>query len=250
MSVSLVAATLLTSDPHVASFWAALLGRPEVPLPVGGVLLPGDEGQVGLLLTPPPELAGPHTRHLHLTSANRGDQERTVERVLELGGRHIDVGQAPDEDYVVLADPGGQPFCVIEHGNPFLADCGFLGEVTCEGTHEVGVFWSEALEWPLVWDRDGETAVQSPGGGTKISWGGYAPAEPEREHSCFLLTATDPKAEAQRLVTLGAEVLEHNTDTVQLADPSGARFTVAAGGDAPRRLAVSLARATRVPRTR
>ena len=30
---------------------------------------------------------------------------------------------------VVLADPEGNEFCVIEPGNKFLADCGFIGAV-------------------------------------------------------------------------------------------------------------------------
>ena len=27
------------------------------------------------------------------------------------------------------------------------------------------------MGWPLVWDQDEETAIQSPLGGTKIAWG-------------------------------------------------------------------------------
>ena len=61
---------------------------------------------------------------------------------------------------------------MIEPGNSFLAGCGFLGEVACDGSREVGLFWSKALGWPLVWDEDQETAIQSPAGGTKIAWGG------------------------------------------------------------------------------
>ncbi len=72
----------------------------------------------------------------------------------------------------MLADPDRQEFCVIESGSSFLAGCGFLGELACEGTRQVGRFWAEALGWPLVWDEDGETAVQSPHGGTKVAWGG------------------------------------------------------------------------------
>ena len=93
-------------------------------------------------------------------------------RALGLGARHIDVGQRPEEGHVVLADPEGNEFCVIEPGNSFLAGCGFLGALSCDGSQEVGYFWSEALGWPLVWDQDQETAIQSPRGGPKIAWGG------------------------------------------------------------------------------
>lgn len=33
-------------------------------------------------------------------------------------------------------------------------------------------FAAEAVDRPLVWDEDSETAIQSPHGGTKIAWGG------------------------------------------------------------------------------
>lgn len=57
-----------------------------------------------------------------------------------LGARHLDVGQRPEEGHVVLADPAGNDFCVIEPGNSFLGDCGFLGELACDGSRDVGVF--------------------------------------------------------------------------------------------------------------
>ena len=61
---------------------------------------------------------------------------------------------------MVLADPEGNEFCVIEPGNNFLADCGFIGALAGDGSQEVGYFWSEALGWPLVWDQDQETAIR------------------------------------------------------------------------------------------
>ena len=62
----------------------------------------------------------------------------------------------------MLADPEGNEFCLIEPDNNFLAGCGRLGSITCDGTPEVGRFWSEALGWPLVWDQDEETAIRAP----------------------------------------------------------------------------------------
>ena len=61
---------------------------------------------------------------------------------------------------------------MIPSGNSFLAGCGIPGEVACEGPRAVGVFWGEALGWPLVWDENEEIAVQSSNGGTKVAWGG------------------------------------------------------------------------------
>ena len=128
-----------------------------------------------------------------------------METALRLGGRHIDVGQLPEEGHVVLADPAGNEFCVIEPGNNFLAGCGFLGEVACDGTRDVGLFWRDALGWPLVWDRDEETAVQSPRGGTKLVVGRSARgSQARRNHQRFDLAAPDVAVEVERLVAHGA----------------------------------------------
>jgi len=91
--------------------------------------------------------------HFDLTSTSLEDQQQTVARSLGLGDRHIDIGQRPEEGHVVLADHQGNEFCVIEPGNNFLADCGFIGVFSCDGSQDVGYFWSEALGWPLVWDQ-------------------------------------------------------------------------------------------------
>jgi len=176
------------------------------------------------------EKDGPDRVHLHLTSAGPGDQDRTVSTALELGASHLDVGQLPEEDHIVLADPGGNAFCVIEAGNSFLAGTGFLGELACDGTREVGHFWSEALGWPLVWDQDEETAIQSPQGGTKIAWGG-PPVTPRngRNRQRFDLATGDLAGEVARLVALGATEIGDRDGGVELADPDGNEFGLRQG---------------------
>jgi len=215
---------------EVGAFWAGLLQR-ELLQETDGVLVPGGPTQVGLrFLTSDTEQIGPRRLHLHLTSASLEDQQRTVESALRSGGRHLDVGQAPDDGFVVLADPGGNELCVIEPGNRFLAGTGRLGEVTCDGTRDVGLFWSQALDWPLVWDRDEETAVQSPLGGTKVSWGG-PPVQPQRgrNRQRLDLVAADPGREVDRLISLGATRSKDLADGVELADPDGNEFSLRAG---------------------
>ncbi len=49
--------------------------------------------------------------HLDLVGGDR--QETVVERLLGLGARHLDIGQG-GVPWVVLADPEGNPFCVME----------------------------------------------------------------------------------------------------------------------------------------
>ncbi len=59
---------------------------------------------------------------------------------------------------------------MIGPNSSFLAGCGFLGELACDGTRQVALFWAAVLGWPLVWDEGQETAIQSPHGGTKVAW--------------------------------------------------------------------------------
>jgi hypothetical protein len=231
MPSRLVAVTFDAQNPAgMAAFWGSLLSR-EVVQEANGALLPGVNTQVGLrFAAASTDKSGPQRLHLHLTSTSSEDQHRTIETALSLGGRHLDVGQLPDEDHVVLGDPGGNAFCVIEPGNNFLAGCGQLGEVSCDGSREVGLFWRDALGWPLVWDQDEETAVQSSLGGTKVSWGG-PPVAPKdaRNRQRFHLAAADPHAEVARLVSLGATRLGDWDSGVEVADPDGNEFFVVPG---------------------
>jgi catechol 2,3-dioxygenase-like lactoylglutathione lyase family enzyme len=232
----LVALSFDAHDPlDLARFWAGVLGRELVDDSDEGIaLLPNDDTgfRLRFLATDKPK-QGPNQIHLHLTSASPEEQQQTVARALELGGRHIDVGQLPEEGHVVLADLEANEFCVIEPGNSFLAGCGFLGELACDGSQEVGYFWSEALGWPLVWDQDQETAIQSPGGGTKIAWGG-PPVAPKtgknRLHFDIAPPAHgDQQAEVERLVSLGAtrvDIGQGEVSWVVMADPGGNEFCV------------------------
>lgn len=231
VTLRLEAVTFEVADaPAVASFWAELLER-EARAEPGGALVPGDGTQVGLrFVTSDTDQVGPRRLHLHLTSSTLEDQQRTVRTALRLGGRHIDVGQDPDDAFIVLADPGDNELCVIEPANNFLADTGYLGEVSCDGTRDVGLFWRDALDWPLVWDENQETAVQSPLGGTKVSWGG-PPVDPKhgRNRQRFDLVTADPSSEVERLVSIGATPLADLEDGVELADPDGNEFGLRAG---------------------
>jgi Glyoxalase-like domain len=220
-------------DPaRLSHFWSGVLRR--VVQDTAGALLPGGETQLSLRFVPgSAEKTGPNGVHLHLTSTDLADQQNTVATALRLGARHLDVGQRPEEGHVVLADPEGNEFCVIEPGNTFLAGCGFLGELACDGSREVGLFWSGALGWPLVWDQDQETAIQSPRGGTKVAWGG-PPVAPKvrrsRQRFDLITVDGDRSAEVDRLVSLGATRLEVAAeDAVALADPDGNEFCLVGG---------------------
>lgn len=221
MTSRLVALSVDARDPAAqAAFWADLLGRQAD----GPVVRAGAEPEFDLRFVPgATDKVQRNWVHLHLTSAAPGDQERTVSRALALGATHLDVGQTEDEGHVVLADPEGNELCVIEAGNRFLAGTGFLGELACDGTRDVGLFWSRALDWPLNWDQDEETSIQSPLGGTKVSFGGPPLAPKTGRRIRFGLAASEDDVE--RLVELGATRLGDGV----LADPDGNEFTVNRG---------------------
>ena len=65
----------------------------------------------GLLFVPVPEAKTTKNR-LHL-DFRPDDRDAEVTRLLALGARHADVGQAGDESWVVLTDPEGNEFCVL-----------------------------------------------------------------------------------------------------------------------------------------
>ncbi|WP_328649333.1 VOC family protein [Amycolatopsis sp. NBC_00348] len=233
MRSRLLAVTFEADDPAApARFWAGLLGR-EVVEDDGGVLLPGRDAQLGLRFVPGRAgRLGANRMHLHLTSADLDDQRHTVDTAIGLGGRHVDVGQRPEERHVVLGDPAGYEFCVIEPGDDYLAGCGPLGELTCAGSRQVGRFWSEALSWPLVWDQGEQTAIQSPRGGTKLAWDVWdgTPEEPDRQRFELLPADGDQRAAVDELISLGAARLGVRDDgSVVLADPDGTEFRVLSG---------------------
>ena len=175
MASQLVALCIDAHDPvALAQFWSALVGWDIAEDPRDGVtLLPDDDTGFRIRFAPTQEAkAGPNPFHFDLTSTSLANQQEIVDQALGLGARHLDIGQLPEEGHTVLADPEGNEFCVIEPGNGFLADCGFIGALAGDGSQAAGYFWSEALGWPLVWDQDEETAIRSPYGGPKLTWGG------------------------------------------------------------------------------
>ncbi|GAA4816481.1 VOC family protein [Nocardioides caeni] len=217
MPATLHAITMDAHDPgRLTAFWADVLGWraeghelvPEPPARFRIRFLPGRE-----------EKWGGNQAHFDLTSESAEAMAATIERALAAGGRHIDVGQTPEEGHAVLADPEGNELCVLPPGNRFLAGCGLLGGVSCDGSRDCGLFWAAALDWPLVWDQDEETAIQHPEGGAKIAWGG-PPHDPKHGLNPVRFELHAPSgeydAELARLLDLGAR-----WEGTWLVDPDG-----------------------------
>jgi hypothetical protein len=202
MALTLAGLRWLAVDPATeAAFWADLLG---VEARGHDLVLPG----FTIRFVPADRAKSVQARiHLDLTSTSPEDQQAQVDTALRLGARPVDIGQDPAETHVVLADPEGHEFCVIAAGNRFLADTGRIGAVNCDGTHALGVFWSHALAWPLVWDEGEETAIQAPTGGSKITWSGPPLMQRDAPDRVALEVVADTRADLARLVELGATEL-------------------------------------------
>jgi hypothetical protein len=232
----LVALCFDALDPHVlAKFWAAALGWDVADDGVTPVrVVPSDhtDFEFWFLPTDEPKTALQNRLHLDLTTSSLDDQAQSVERLLELGGRHIDIGQSPDEGHVVLADPDGNELCLIEPGNNFLAGCERLGAISCDGSREVGYFWNAVLGWPLVWDQNEETAIREVlGNGPMITWGGPPLMAKPPRNRLHLAIAPPPngdlQAELDRLTLLGAQRDDtgaRSGDWIDLIDPDGNEF--------------------------
>jgi Glyoxalase-like domain len=224
------------NDPaRLAHFWASTLDW-QVYDDTNDVIgvLPSDGTRFILVFIPVREpKTSKNPIHLDLVSESIDHQREIVERLLDLGARHIDVGQDPDADHVVLSDPEGNEFCVVIRGE-FLADTGFLGAVVFEPAHPTtGHFWAEAIQWPVVYDQDGDVAIRAPDGrGPFLTFGppGVSKAGKNRLHFDIAPHAEDDQAsEVDRLIALGAQPVDigqGDVPWVVLTDPNGNEFCV------------------------
>jgi len=93
-----------------------------------------------------PEAPGePQRLHLDLYGDRR--QPEVVERLLGLGARHLDIGQG-DVPWVVLGDPEGNPFCVME-ARPAYADTGPVAAIPMDSAdpERDRDFWAWLTGW-------------------------------------------------------------------------------------------------------
>lgn len=99
-----------------AAFWEAALGyvrRPE-PDETSQMLVPPDGNGPNVNLDVRPALPGvPPRIHLDLYA---DDHAAEVARLEALGATRVDWTAPPGADFVVMADPEGNRFCVIDKG--------------------------------------------------------------------------------------------------------------------------------------
>ncbi|GIJ43874.1 hypothetical protein Val02_07600 [Virgisporangium aliadipatigenens] len=112
----------VTDVPRAIRFWTGALDYRLHPEGFGGwtnVLVPRDGVGTPIALQtsvePPPE----HPRiHLDLHVADLAEQRAEAERLVSLGAARVDWDSYPDDpDFVVLADPDGNRFCIVDLGH-------------------------------------------------------------------------------------------------------------------------------------
>src|SRR5687767_7073937 len=137
---------------QLGRFWEAVVGgEPLTDEPEGyetRLTVPGGP-VLDLCFQPVAEpRVEPPRLHLDLLGGDRQGQE--VERLLALGARHVDIGQG-DVPWVVLADPEGNPFCVMEE-RPAYVDTGPIAAIPLESADpdRDADFWAWLTGWSHV----------------------------------------------------------------------------------------------------
>jgi predicted enzyme related to lactoylglutathione lyase len=174
----------------------------------------------------------PNRLHLDLSSRSLDDQAAIVDRLEAAGARRIDIGQDKYAPWVVLADPEGNEFCVLEPRHLYEG-CGPIAAIVVKAHDPAGLaaFWQPAV--------GGETKVRN------VLAAGIRPATPgpwlefvrnedpktvkDRIHLDIRpYAADDQEAEVARLLELGAgrtDVGQSGEEPwVVLADPEGNEF--------------------------
>jgi hypothetical protein len=230
--------------PRLARFWSAALGwEPAVGDP-GEVVAPSgyeypDPVALPLVFVPVAEPKTAKNRlHLDLATESAAHQAAEVDRLRGLGAALADVGQG-DVPWVVLADPEGNEFCVLDP-RPVYRDTGPVAAIVadCADPVTLAAFWELAAglvrSGGVPGDAgEGGVALRSPHG-----VGPYlellrvpgAKAAKNRMHLDVAPSAgEDHLAAVQLLQKAGAvpiDVGQGDVPWAVLADPQGGEFCV------------------------
>ncbi|MGA5323011.1 VOC family protein [Streptomyces seoulensis] len=229
--------------PKVGRFWAEALGwtaySPGVTTyvgPAGGLVWP-DPVVVGVDVVPVPEGRGAakNRTHLDLATASPAHQAELVARLEGHGATRLDIGQG-DVPWVVLADPEGNEFCVLEPRERYR-DTGPIAAVVmdCVEPRAMARFWGATTGWTVRRESDDLVLLRSADGTgpyLELFRSPTAHTAPDRVHLDLLPhPGGDRAAEIARLKDLGAVDLDLGQGDVPwtcLTDPEGNAFCVLA----------------------
>jgi hypothetical protein len=241
MPTRLVHLVVDARDPvRLAGFWAAALGweiadetAEEVDVWPAGYSYP-DPVAVPLLFVPVPEpKAGQNRVHLDLAATSAAAQAGLVARLRDLGAVPADVGQG-EVPWVVLADPEGNEFCVLEPRDIYR-DTGPVAAIVVGAGDPAALapFWAAAAGWTIERDEGDIAGLRSPAGTgpylelLRVPGGKLVKDRLHPDVAPY--PSDDPAAEVARLLQAGArpaDVGQGDVPWTVLADPEGHEFCV------------------------
>ncbi|HEY3902438.1 MAG TPA: VOC family protein [Streptosporangiaceae bacterium] len=243
MPTRLVNLVIDATDPsRLASFWAGLLrwevtgDEPDIaevePLPTGFSNPLAGELPLTFLAVSEPKVTK-NRIHLDLASSSLSEQAEIVQRAIRLGAARVDIGQG-DVPWVVLADPEGNEFCVLEPREVYR-DTGPVAAIVvdCVNSQAMAAFWTVAANWPIQQSNDQLVALRAlANDGPCLEM--LAVGEPKNVKNRVHLDVApypddDQRAEEARLTELGAKLADIGQGDVSwivMADPEGQEFCV------------------------
>ncbi|WP_309112887.1 VOC family protein [Saccharothrix sp.] len=221
-----------SADPGaLGRFWSALLDKPITGESADEVDVALDEG-VELVFVPVGDVKRVKNRlHLDLASTSAEHQAELVAKAKSLGAREADIGQA-SVPWVVLADPEGNEFCVLEPREEYLS-VGPVAAVVVDALDPVALagFWSHATGLPLTRSHPEFASLRRETG----FWVEFVRVdEPKSVKNRLHFDVVPPadgdlRLEVARLEAQGAvraDVGQRDVEWVVLADPEGNEFCV------------------------
>jgi hypothetical protein len=231
-------------DTALGGFWARVLGwdiSSEAPgvtnLEPPGVAYPDPHAVFIDLIASDEPKTGKNRVHLDLATTSTAHQADEVARLTELGATRADIGQG-DVPWVVMADPEGNEFCVLDP-RPHYRDTGPIAAIVadCVDPRATARFWGRATDWTVHEVNDHAATLRSAAGvGPWLEF--LRSADPKTGWNRVHLDlrpypGDDLEAEAARLRSLGATPIDLGDSEISwkvFADPEGSEFCLLAPG--------------------
>ena len=171
MTTRLTSIVIDAAQPGVlAHWWSEAIGWPVTFVaPDEVVVEPPGNGQSydvpALVFVPVDDPKATKNRvHLDLASDSVDHQAELVERLVSIGAAHVDIGQT-NVPWIVLSDPEGNEFCVLEPRERHIGR-GPIASIVVDAADPARIarFWVAASGWPIAVERDGAVSLHSPRG--------------------------------------------------------------------------------------
>lgn len=170
---------------------------------------------------------------VHLDLYGGAERDTWAQQLRDLGATDLDVGQG-DVPWVVLADPEGNPFCVMPDRPGYTDRTGPIAAIPidCADPARDAAFWAELTGWtPLAANP---TVLRHPSRrGPQLRFCDELSVKPQAKNRMHLDVRLDPSDDPadvrRRLADLGASELNHDWGELPwtvYTDPSGNEFCV------------------------